>query len=290
MALLPAAAMVLAWVPIYIRLTARENLPALIIAFDRLLIAALALGLYATLFHRRSFAQFTRRALVAAVCAGVFFAIHIYLFILAVQYTTVANAVLLIATIPIFAAIFGHLFLKEKPHPLSYAAIAFAAFGTSLVVWTDLRWDPAHLTGDLFGLFSALAGAGYFLMRRTLPQKDLPAFFPYILTVYAAAFTVLLALVIAAGTASQILPRTPTAWLWLVLLGVVGTALGHSLYNKALDYFKAYVAGSWILTEPILSAVLAWIILDESFNRYVFLAVIPIYFGVISILRLESRS
>ena len=72
-ALLPAASMVLAWVPIFIRLAAEGGAPALIIAFDRMMIAAVALTLYVVIFRRDALASFSGRALIAAVFAGIFF-------------------------------------------------------------------------------------------------------------------------------------------------------------------------------------------------------------------------
>ncbi|MFC1475685.1 DMT family transporter [Candidatus Zixiibacteriota bacterium] len=288
-ALLPAASMVLAWVPIFIRLAAEGDVPALIIAFDRLMIAAVALTLYVVFFRRQTLAGFRGRALIAAICAGLLFGFHVYTYVLAVKYTTVANSMLLLATIPMFAAVLGHFFLKEKPHPLSYAGILLAMAGTALVVWGDLRWDPEHLKGDLFGLISAVLGAGYFLMRRIVPKKDLREFVPYILIVYVVSMIVLLLTVLVSGQAGRIFGHPPITWLWFFILGTFGTVLGHSLFNKALDYFKAHVAGSWILTEPIISAMLAWIILAEAFNRHVLWGVVPIYVGVVWILWLERE-
>ncbi len=287
MALLPAGAMVLAWVPIFIRLAAREEIPALIIAFDRLLIASAALSAYVLFFRRDTLWAFRGRALHAACLAGVFFGVHIYTYVLAVQYTTVANSMLLLSTIPIFSAVLGHLIVREKPHPLSYAGIALAVSGTALVVWSDVRWDPGHLTGDFYGLISAVLGAAYFLMRRTVPRKAMADFFPYILVVYTSATVVLFVMVLLAGQTARIIGHSAETWFWLWMLGLIGTVLGHSLFNKALDYFKTHVAGSWVLTEPVISAILAWIIIGEAFNRHILWGVIPIYLGVVWIFRLE---
>lgn len=279
--------MVLAWVPIFIRLVMQEDIPPLIIAFDRLLIASVLLGMYVLIFRRTALFSFGGKALVAAVFAGLFFGFHIYTYVIAVKFTTVANSMLLLATIPIFAAVLGHTFLKEKPHPLSYVGILLAMVGTALVVWGDLRWEPEHLKGDMFGLISAVLGAVYFLMRRMVPKRDLPDFMPYMLVVYVVSMLVLFLIVLVSGQIGRTISYSSNTWLWMLMLGLFGTVLGHSLFNKALDYFKAHVAGSWILTEPLISAVLAWIILAEAFNKHVLWGILPIYVGVIWILRLE---
>jgi len=288
-ALLPSAALVLSWTPIFIRLAAEGDAPPLIIVFNRLVIASVILAVYVLCFKRRSFADFNRRAFIPAVCAGVFFGLHAFTYVLAVKYTTVANSMLFLATVPIFAAVSGHLFFKERPHSLSYLAILITIAGSALIVWGDIQWDPQYLKGDLFGIASAVLGAWYFLMRRLVPPKERAEFFPYILTMYVTSTVVLFFIVLFSGNAGRITGYAPSTWLWFFMLGFFSTVIGHSLYNKSLDFFKAHVAGSWILTEPIISAALAWVILAEAFNWRVLWGVAPIFAGVFWILWLERE-
>jgi len=196
---------------------------------------------------------------------------------------------LLLATIPIFAAGLGHFLPGERPHPLSYLAIMVTIIGSALIVWADVRWEPENITGDLFAVAAAIISAGYMVARRYLTPTDRKEFFPYILTVYASSTVVLLALVVITGETGRLFDHTPTIWFWFAVLAVVGTVTGHSLLNKALDYFKAHVAGIWVLTEPIMAALSAWLVLGEGIQPHILWGLGPIYLGVYWVLRLERN-
>jgi drug/metabolite transporter (DMT)-like permease len=134
----------------------------------------------------------------------------------------------------------------------------------------------------------AFLGALYFLMRRLVPSDQRAGFFPYILTVYGVAWAVLLTTVMIAGQGTELFAHSGRTWFWFFLLAFCCTMVGHSLYNKALDFFKAHVVGSWVLTEPFIAAGLAWLLLDEPMNWHVLWGVIPMYAGVVWILWLEK--
>jgi len=287
LALLPAAALVLSWTAIFIRFAAAEGVPSLLIATNRTMLAAAILGAYTLLFKRKSIAGMRWRTFRSAILAGVFFGLHLYAFVLAVQSSTVANATLLVATIPIFAAGLGRLFFRERSRPVSYLAIALTMVGSGLIVWGDVRWETAHLKGDLVAIACAILGAMYFLMRRLVPPDQRVGFFPYVLTMNVAAWLVLLTIVIATSQSGQLFAATPRAWFWLFMLAFCCSAIGHSLYNKALDFFKAHVVGSWFLTEPFIATALAWLLLGEAMSWRVLWCVAPTYAGVLWVLWLE---
>ncbi len=50
-------------------------------------------------------------------------------------------------------------------------------------------------------------------------------------------------------------------WLWAITLGP--QILGHTVFNWALRYVEASIISGTILAEPVVSALLAWLILSE---------------------------
>lgn len=68
----------------------------------------------------------------AQVGAGIFNATTMFLFVAATKWTTAANAILLQYTAPIYVAIFGFLFLKEKTTRLDWITIFFVFGGMTL--------------------------------------------------------------------------------------------------------------------------------------------------------------
>ena len=67
---------------------------------------------------------------------------------------------------------------------------------------------------------------------------------------------------VAAG--QSFLGYPPVTYLWLGLLALVPQLIGHSTYNWALGYLSAAYVSIALLGEPIGSAILAYILLQET--------------------------
>jgi len=52
-------------------------------------------------------------------------------------------------------------------------------------------------------------------------------------------------------------------WFWFIMLAIIPTLLGHSLFNWAVKYISTNVISMSILFEPIGAAVLAYFVLNE---------------------------
>jgi len=79
-------------------------------------------------------------------------------------------------------------------------------------------------------------------------------------------------------------------WLWFFLLGLVCTVIGHSLYNRALRFFKTHVVSVAVLAEPIGATILAYFFLAELPPWYALLGAVPIFLGVAWVFRLERKT
>lgn len=277
---IPVAALAVSWAAIFIRFA---QAPPLVVAFYRMASATLILSVWALGPGRRSFAAFTGRSFAQTVLSGLFLAFHFAFWITSLEHTPVANSVMLVTSAPIFAAVFGHIFLKEKPHPLSYLAILLAVGGGVVIMAGDLHWAPDQLTGDILSLAGAVMAAAYFLMGR-LVQRSIPVF-PYIFTTYANSAIFLGIMVLTAGDSLAGYPQA--TWLWFVLLGLVPTVIGHSLYNQALRFFRAHVVSVAILAEPVGATILAYLLLAEIPPWYALFGALPIFAGVTWVFWLE---
>jgi drug/metabolite transporter (DMT)-like permease len=102
--------------------------------------------------------------------------------------------------------------------------------------------------------------AGYLLIGRRL--RGGISLVPYIFVVYGIAAIVLIGLMFASGQSAIGYP--PQTYVWLILLALVPQLMGHSSFNWALGYLSAAFVSITLLGEPIGSAVLAYILLDET--------------------------
>jgi drug/metabolite transporter (DMT)-like permease len=118
-------------------------------------------------------------------------------------------------------------------------------------------------------------------------RKDLHIL-AYITPVYTATAIILLLAMFLTG--NQPTGYEPTTYLWLALLAVGPQLVGHTGLNWSLRYVTATTVALVILTEPIISSILAWFILDESVSLYQILGGVLILAGVYAAIRNHPAS
>jgi drug/metabolite transporter (DMT)-like permease len=258
---------------IFIRF-AQPYVSALVIAAWRLLLATLLLAPLALLRHQRELRRLDRRDLGLALLSGLFLALHFATWITSFEYTTVASAVVLVSTVPLWVALLAPFTIKERLTGLVLIGIVLTLVGSAVVGLSDACvLSPAGLAcppladfihgkafiGDLLALTGGIMGAGYLLVGRRLRGEF--SLVPYVFVVYGMAGAVLLVAVLGAGEKLAGFP--PQAYLWLVLLALVPQLIGHSTFNWALRYLSAAYVSITLLGEPIGSTILAYLLLNE---------------------------
>lgn len=246
---------------------AQEGAPSLVIAAWRMCLATLILAPLAILRYRRELKALGRNQIGYLACSGLFLAAHFATWITSLEFTSVASAVVLVATNPLWVALFSWLFLKEKISRQVTAGMLVALVGGVLISLGDTsggEFLPASsgsnpLWGDLLALLGGVFGAGYIIIGRKLRAfTSLPV---YTFSVYGIAGVILLITVLLAR-----LPLTgyqPGTVLWLLLIAVFPQVLGHSSINWGLKYLPAAFVAVVMLSEPIGSTIMAVFLLDE---------------------------
>jgi drug/metabolite transporter (DMT)-like permease len=231
----------------------------LVIASYRMIFASLILlPVYLSRRERIVLPRGGERWLV--VLAGAFLAGHFAVWITALTMTSVSSATVLVTIQPLFLTVLAHMILKERVDKWGYLAIALALTGAALISWGDFRLSKDHLLGDLLALAGALLAAFYLLIGRTLVGKL--GTINYTMPLYASSAVLLTVTMFLFG--QTYLPGMTSDYLWLVLLAVVPTLLGHSLFNYSLKHFKAHLVGIMILGEPIMASLWALLLFGES--------------------------
>ena len=90
-------------------------------------------------------------------------------FTLSVLYTSIANAYFLLYTAPVFAAVLGYFFLKDKITKHLIVAIAISFLG--LIFLFNPGDLTSNLAGNLFGLLTGLFFGAYFVITSFLRRK-----------------------------------------------------------------------------------------------------------------------
>jgi len=206
---------------------------------------------------------------------GMCLAAHFALWITSLYYTTVAASVLMVSTSPVFTAAFGAAFLHDRIAPMAGAGIALGMVGV-----VSIALPQGGLSGDLQGMLMALLGAiavaGYLIGGSLLRQRI--SLVSYVFCVYSIAAVLLVGLAAFAGAQLVGLPAKDYAI--LLALGIVPSHLGHSLYNYLLRFLDAKVIAVSTLGEPIISSVLAFVVLRESPHPVMFVGSPVVLLGI----------
>ena len=88
--------------------------------------------------------------------------------ILAIQTTTVANAMFLFAAAPFFAAVLGWLVLKEHVRKATWLSMIAALVGIAIMVWESI--SLGKIIGNIAALISAL-GFAVFTISLTVEKN-----------------------------------------------------------------------------------------------------------------------
>ncbi|MBS3732998.1 MAG: EamA family transporter [Desulfobacterales bacterium] len=178
---------------------------------------------------------------------------------LAIMNTSVAKAVLLHYTAPIYVAIISPVLLKEKNAPLTWFAVGAGLLGTALITdpATLFTADPDEIIGIISAAVSGLCLSGVFLFGRFL-AGHLPS---QVRTLWGCVIVAVLllpwGLQVPAGYFWQNLP-------WLCLLGTVSLALPYTLFFKGQNYISAQAASLISLFEPVCGIGIGFLFFAEK--------------------------
>jgi drug/metabolite transporter (DMT)-like permease len=242
---------------IFVRLA---QAPPLAVSFYRVAIASLILLPFASKDARRSWPALDGRRRLLVLAAGLALALHFATWIASLSYTTVASSVLLVNTSPLFAIVLSRLFLHEKPSPVVQVAIPVALFGAALIAFGDWAGSPGSLLGNGLAVAGAVTVAAYQVVGRGL--RDALPLNAYVLGVWGTAALALAALARAFGVPLGGYSRR--TWLLYLALAVVPTIGGHGLVNKSLRSLPAPTVGLFLLGEPVIASLLAWVLFREA--------------------------
>ncbi len=232
--------------------------PALAVAFWRCALGV-AILLPPALVRRDRFPK--GRTLYVGIASGVALGAHFGFWISSLDYTSVAASVVLVSNTPVFVAILAYLLFGEKTTPVSFAGILVALGGTA-VISQDGSVGSAALFGNALAIVGALTFTVYVLIGRSQRSAAEPVgVLPYSIVLYSAAALTLFPAALLSG--DRLWGYSGETWFWLAAITVGPQIMGHTVFNWALRYVEASVISGTVLAEPVVAALLAWLVLSE---------------------------
>ncbi len=245
--------------------------PSLIVAAYRMILASLLLLPLALPALRQT--PLTKSNAPYAVSAGLFLGVHFATWISSLSFTTVASSAAIVATQPLWVALFSWVFLKSAPSFMTLLGILVSIGGMALIAFGDLSsgdlaGGSRPLLGDLLALIGGICSAAYFLLGRSAQKRNL-SLNAYVGAAYSTAALVLLPLPWLIG----FLPNTeslsyfnypPATFFWIALLALIPQLIGHTSFNYTLNFLPPTLVSTFMLLEPVGAAVLAVVLFSET--------------------------
>lgn len=242
---------------IFIRLA---DAPGVVVAAYRMLLATFILAPLTVRALRNT--PLSVETFRYAGLAGVFLGLHFATWITSLSYTSVAASTTLVATTPIWVALFSWVFLKLTPPFTVLLGVLTAVLGAALVGFGDLGSEAgsAPLVGYALALIGAVSASAYLLLGRSAQRRGL-GLQAYVGVAYGVAALVLLPLPLVFGF-SYTAYSTET-FLWILGLALAPQLIGHTSYNYAMKHLDPTLVATAILLEPVGASLLALFVFTE---------------------------
>lgn len=246
--------------PILVRLAGTEA-EGQAVAVWRTAFAVLFLVPFAVVRIGPEIRHFDRRTWGLILLAGVLLGIHFVAWIEALYHTTVASATVIISASPLFLAVLGYLWLRERIEPPVVAAIVLAVAGASLIGLGDAADEtfPRALFGNGLALFACFVFALYLLIGRVVRQQV--SWLAYVFPLYVAVSLTTLAFALASGV--PVLGYSPRFYLLCALMALLPQICGHGSLNFAVRFFPSALIGLATLLEPVGASIAAVFLFQE---------------------------
>lgn len=172
-------------------------------------------------------------------------------FINSIKHTTIANAVIIISSAPLFATLFAYLFYKEKPQKNIFIASIFIFIG--LIVIFSQQLSGGNMIGDILALFCAMSFSLNFVVMSK--HKDVNRF--AVLAFAGVCITLMSSLFIESFAVDT------TSLYILLVAGLLISPFSRIFVLIGTKTLPASEVSLLTILETVLAPIWAWIFLSE---------------------------
>jgi len=226
------------------------------LAILRFLVASIVLGIYTAIAH---FRRPEVRDLPGLALTG---AIGITFYNIALNYgetrVTAGAASLLIASVPIWTALFARFWLHEKLTPMGWFGVLLSFAGVALIASGEgegIRLSPQALVI----LAAAITSSVYMIMQKAYLARYSALEF----TAYSIWFGTLLMLPFGGGFLQSLRSAPASATLAVIYLGIFPGALAYVAWAYVMSHGTAGRTATLLYIIPVMAIGIAWLWLGE---------------------------
>ena len=243
---------VLAIVPdsILIRLIQADILT---ITFWRALIPGVIISLGVMIFYRKPTISFLKAPKLSGLIFIISHSFGTLFFVIAIELTSIASALFIISTSPIFSAIISRVFLNEKITYRMIFTIFGALIGIGVISLGSINSESIFAIGDIAALGAAMCLAISLTAARSASN------FSMIPAVGVSSLLTSLCIFYFIEPFNLLY----SDWVFILILGVIFVPIATCLIATGPRYITSAEVSLLLLLEATLAPILAWFILSE---------------------------
>ena len=205
---------------------------------------------------------------------------HLWIQVTGLQYTTASNTGWIIGTAPVFMAVLGLIFYKEKISILQISGIIVAIVGLLLLIG---KGDITNISlienkGDLLVLASAFTWGVYSMVNKKISLDYSPLM--TILYLFLMMAIIIIPFNLDSETINSVINLSTISWMWILFLGIFCSGVAYVIWAQALRDMESAKVGAFLYFEPLVTVIAAWFFLNEEITLLMIFSGLLITAGV----------
>ncbi|MDQ6481939.1 DMT family transporter [Dyadobacter sp. LHD-138] len=207
---------------------------------------------------------------------GILFGSDIAIWNLSIHYSNATQATLLTNLSPVWVGIGSAVFLNDHPGRHFWIGTIVALAGMVILMGLDTFTQMKFDKGFLMAVMSGLLYASYMIVsKRALNRMNIVSFMTYSMIV-SSLYLFIVCLVMQ----EPLWNFTPTIWGVLSIQGLICQLLGWLTISYAVQKLDAQRVSLSLLSQSIVTGLLAWIFINEKVSFQMIVGGIIILIGI----------
>jgi drug/metabolite transporter (DMT)-like permease len=230
------------------------DLPTPVIIWFRSALGALFLYVFCRYKHY-NIKITSKKDFSTVLLSAIFLGTHWITYFYSLKLSNVALGMLSLFTFPVITALLEPLFVKSKLDKIHIFLGILVLVGI-YILSPDFDFESSQVKGILLGVFSALCYA----LRNLILKRNISSYSGTALMMHQILIlSVLLIPAIFLMDISNLSSQFP----YIIILALVTTAIGHSIFIHSLKYFSVSTASIINSIQPVLGIIMAYFFLKE---------------------------
>ncbi|WP_340105293.1 DMT family transporter [Rhodohalobacter sp. 8-1] len=205
-----------------------------------------------------------------------------WLFIVGIDLTLSANAAVMLGTIPIWIAIFSHLFTDEKMTSLKAIGVVLAFAGVAFIVSggaNPLSLASATFRGDLIIVCAAITWAVFTILSKGFLRRYSALHFSGIMTSIGAVLLTGMSFLSAETTQWELV--SAGAWGGMIYSGALSIGLAYLIWNNGIVSVGPVKTSVYQNLVPVLGLLFGIVLLNESLSTLQYIGAAIVVTGIV---------